>query len=34
MDFLFFKIKEEKEMKKNILIGLGVVLLLVLGGCV
>lgn len=28
MDFLFPKIKEEKEMKKNILVGLGAALLL------
>ncbi len=28
MDFLFPKIKEDKEMKKNILIGLGAALLL------
>ena len=28
MDFLFPKIKEEKEKKKNILIGLGAALLL------
>lgn len=33
MDFLFPKIKEEKEMKKNIIIGLGAALLLALGGC-
>ncbi|MWO10651.1 ABC transporter substrate-binding protein, partial [Escherichia coli] len=33
MDFLFSKLKEEKEMKKNLLIGLGATLLLALGGC-